>query len=189
MKDLINESILKTGTYSMSYRLSKIYTRKGDDGSTSLDAKNRIPKDSIHVEALGTIDELNSSIGMVLAFNVETTEIENSLTQIQQDLFNLGGELCPPYHKVITEEKITQLEQWLDAWNENLPPLKEFVLPGGNPKSAACHVARTVCRRAERVLVSLNHEEKLNPDILRYVNRLSDLLFVAARMLAKETGS
>lgn len=173
----------------MSYRLSKIYTRKGDDGTTSLDAKNRIPKDSIRVEALGTIDELNSLIGMILAFDVETADVKNALTQVQQDLFNLGGELCPPHHQVMTEEKVSQLEQWLDAWNENLPPLKEFILPGGNPKSATCHLARTVCRRAERVLVSLNNNEKINPEMLKYVNRLSDLLFVAARVLGKETES
>jgi cob(I)alamin adenosyltransferase len=173
----------------MSYRLSKIYTRKGDDGTTSLDAKNRISKDHIRVETLGTIDELNSLIGLVLAFNVETDDVKQALTQVQQDLFNLGGELCPPHHKVMTEEKVAQLEHWLDAWNATLPPLKEFILPGGNPQSATCHLARTVCRRAERVLVSLNNEEKLNPDILRYVNRLSDLLFVAARILAQETQS
>jgi cob(I)alamin adenosyltransferase len=171
------------------YRLSKIYTRKGDDGTTSLDAKNRIPKNNIRIEAMGTIDELNSAIGMVLAFNVETLNVETALKQIQQDLFDLGGELCPPHRIVITSEKVSQLEHWLDEWNETLPPLKEFILPGGNPKSATCHLARTICRRAERDLVSLNESEPLNPEIIRYVNRLSDVLFVAARVLARETHS
>lgn len=173
----------------MGYRLSKIYTRKGDDGTTSLDAHHRIPKDSIRIEVIGTIDELNSVIGMVLAFNVETKEIQEALKQIQQDLFNLGGELCPPHHLVITSETVSQLEHWLDEWNAKLPPLKEFILPGGNPKSATCHVARTVCRRAERSLVTLNLQESVNPEILCYVNRLSDVLFVAARLLGKETKS
>lgn len=173
----------------MGYRLSKIYTRKGDDGTTSLDSHHRIPKDSIRIEVIGTVDELNSVIGMVLSFNVETQEIQDSLKQIQQDLFNLGGELCPPHHLVITSEKVSQLEHWLDEWNAKLPPLKEFILPGGNPKSATCHLARTVCRRTERSLVTLNSQESLNPDILRYINRLSDVLFVAARLLGKETKS
>lgn len=174
---------------SGGYRLSKIVTRKGDDGTTSLDAKTRIPKNTIRVETIGTLDELNSAIGLVLAFHVDTISIENAFKQIQQDLFNLGGELCPPYHLVITPEKVPQLEHWLDEWNETLPPLKEFILPGGNPKSATCHLARTICRRAERCLVSLNECEPLNPEIIRYVNRLSDVLFVAARVLARETHS
>lgn len=170
----------------MSYRLSKIYTRKGDDGTTSLDARNRISKDSIRVEALGTIDELNSTIGLMLAFPMEDDSIQTVFTQVQQDLFFLGGELCPPYHPAITPEKISALEQQLDHWNADLPPLKEFILPGGSPASAACHLARTTCRRAERCLVTLHQEEKMNPDILKYINRLSDLLFVAARILQKE---
>ncbi len=173
----------------MSYRLTKIYTKKGDDGTTSLDARNRVSKDSTRVEVVGTIDELNSMIGLILAFDVTNSQIKISLQQIQQDLFNLGGELCPPHHPVISAEKISQLELWIDEWNATLPPLKEFILPGGNPKSATCHLARTICRRAERILVTLHSEETLNPEILRYVNRLSDVLFVAARMLAKESKS
>lgn len=173
----------------MSYRLSKIYTKKGDDGSTSLDARNRISKDSLRVEAIGTLDEFNSALGMVLAFGIETQDIKAAFIQIQQDLFNLGGELCPPHRVVITHDKVTQLETWLDAWNDTLPPLTEFILPGGNPTSAACHLARTICRRAERCIVTLHQAESLNPEILRYINRLSDTLFVAARMLAKETQS
>lgn len=173
----------------MSYRLTKIYTRKGDDGSTSLDARNRIPKDAVRIEVMGTLDELNSMIGMVLAFGIKTKEIKAALTQIQHHLFDLGGELCPPHHKVITPEMVSQLELWLDEWNATLPPLKEFILPGGNPESAACHLARTICRRAERCLVTLHTQEPVNPEMLRYINRLSDVLFVAARMLMKETES
>jgi cob(I)alamin adenosyltransferase len=175
--------------HSMSYRLTKIYTRKGDNGTTSIDAGQRIMKNSERIEAIGTLDELNSAIGLILAFNVKTEAIVAALNQIQQELFNLGGELCPPFHKVITAEKTLQLEKWLDTWNDTLPPLKEFIMPGGNLQSAACHLARTVCRRAERCLVTLNEIEVLNPEILRYMNRLSDLLFVAARKLAQETQS
>lgn len=173
----------------MGHRLTKIYTKKGDDGSTSLDAKNRIAKDHIRIEAIGTIDELNSVIGMVLAFCKTDSAIQNIFLQIQHDLLNLGGELSLPSYVVITEEKVQQLEKNLDEWNATLPLLKEFILPGGNPASATCHLARTVCRRAERVLVTLNREEKINPEILRYTNRLSDLLFVAARMLSQEAGN
>jgi cob(I)alamin adenosyltransferase len=111
------------------------------------------------------------------------------LTGVQQDLFNAGGELCPPHHPAISADKVTQLEKTLDAWNETLPPLKEFIMPGGNIQSAACHLARTICRRAERSLVTLKREMAFNPEILHYINRLSDVLFVAARLLAKETGS
>ncbi len=172
----------------MGYRLSKIYTRKGDDGTTSLDGRKRIPKDHVHIEVLGTLDELNSVIGLVLAHPPTNEEINTFLTTVQQELFNIGGELCPPYIQAITTEKVSQLEKTLDKWNATLPPLKEFILPGGNIKSATCHVARTLCRRAERRIVMLNQQEKMNPEILRYMNRLSDVLFVVARVLAKETG-
>jgi cob(I)alamin adenosyltransferase len=111
------------------------------------------------------------------------------MDSVQQELFNVGGELCPPYYTAITADKVTALEKNIDTWNESLPPLKEFILPGGNLKAAACHLARTVCRRAERCAVTLHQIEAFNPDILRYLNRLSDALFVAARLLAKETGS
>jgi cob(I)alamin adenosyltransferase len=171
----------------MGYRLSKIYTRKGDDGTTSLDAKNRIAKDSAEIEALGTIDELNSAIGVILACSFSNASIRQALTQIQQELFNLSGELCLADFIAITPEKTLQLENWLDEWNATLLPLKEFLLPGGNLSSATCHLARTICRRAERRLVTLQQEKTFNTEILRYINRLSDTLFVAARILAKET--
>ncbi len=173
----------------MSNRLSKIYTRKGDDGTTSLDGKNRLSKTSTAIETLGTLDELNSFIGLVLALEPKHEEIHAELTQIQQDLFDIGGELCPPHHHVITAKKVTHLENILDKWNAPLPPLKEFILPGGNVTSATCHVARTVCRRAERCLFTLNRAEKINPETLHYMNRLSDVLFVIARVLAQETQS
>jgi cob(I)alamin adenosyltransferase len=171
----------------MPYRLTKIYTRKGDEGYTNLGDKP-VSKDDLLIEALGTVDELNSTIGFILSQKIHDTDIENCLTKIQNDLFDLGGELHLPERMVITPEKVTQLEQALDAWNKTLPPLKEFVLPRGNPKSAASHVARTVCRRAERSLVRLHRQVTLNnPVMLCYLNRLSDLLFVIARRLARES--
>jgi cob(I)alamin adenosyltransferase len=170
----------------MGYRLSKIYTRKGDDGSTSLDGKNRLSKSDLRIEVIGTIDELNCVIGMVLAHDNYSEDVRSFFTQIQHDLFNLGGELCPPHHPAITEEKITLLENKIDKWNEDLPPLKEFILPGGNAASATCHLARAICRRAERHLVALQKEESFSPALLHYLNRLSDVLFVAARILTKE---
>lgn len=171
----------------MPYRLTKIYTRKGDQGYTTL-GDNRLSKDDLLLEALGTIDELNSVIGFVLSHTIQNKEIENYLTQIQNELFDMGGELHLPQHKVITPEKIDQMEYMLDTWNETLPPLKEFVLPRGGHKTTACHIARTVCRRAERCMVKLHRQIPLNnAEMLRYLNRLSDLLFVAARMLAKES--
>lgn len=171
----------------MGYRLTKIYTRTGDEGYTTL-GENRLSKDDLLIEALGTIDELNSALGMIFAFQIKTPDIADALTQVQNDLFDMGGELHLPQRLVITEDKVILLEQILDAWNSKLPPLKEFILPRGNPKSAAAHLARTICRRAERALVRFHRQVTLaNPQMLRYLNRLSDLLFVAARLLALET--
>ena len=171
----------------MPNRLTKIYTRKGDEGYTKL-RDQRFSKDDLLVEVVGTVDELNAAIGMVVAIGSKNKTINACLTQIQQNLFNLGGELHSPEHVVITAEKVTELEQQLDEWNDTLPPLKEFVLPRGNLSSAACHVARTVCRRAERCLVKLHRQVPLsNTEMLRYLNRLSDLLFVMSRILAQET--
>lgn len=167
-------------------RLTKIYTRKGDNGFTTF-GNERISKDDLIIEALGTLDELNSTIGFVISLKIEGEDIQRGLTKIQHDLFDMGGELYVASPIVITAEKVTGLEQMLDAWNSTLPPLKEFLLPRGNPTSAACHIARTVCRRAERCLVRLHRQVPLhNPEMLRYLNRLSDLLFVIARMLARE---
>lgn len=170
----------------MPYRLTNITTRKGDDGTTSLGGQKRISKTDNTIEALGTLDELNSALGLTLAFGVPYPEIQAALAQIQQDLFDLGSELCPPHHKKITSGYVERLDKWTAQWNATLPPLQEFLLPGGTPTSAACHLARTICRRAERNLVRLHEQEKLNSDTLRYINRLSDLLFVGARVIARD---
>lgn len=171
----------------MTYRLSRITTRSGDDGKTNLGTKDRLSKSHIRIETLGTLDELNSCIGLLLAHDPEIQAITQALKQVQQDLFDAGGELCPPYRQAIHAEKIAKLDSLITEWNANLPPLTEFILPGGNLKAASCHLARTICRRAERCMVTLHESEAVNPDMLRYLNRLSDLLFIAARMLARET--
>ena len=174
----------------MGHRLSKIYTRTGDEGSTGLGDGSRVPKDSLRVEAYGTVDETNSAIGLVLAAAGLPDEIRRCLTAIQHDLFDLGAELCIPGHRVIGAAQIERLETQLDALNDALPPLKEFILPGGGPAAAACHMARTICRRAERRGWSLAREEAVAAEALIYLNRLSDFLFVAARVLARhESGS
>jgi cob(I)alamin adenosyltransferase len=169
----------------MGKRLSKIYTRTGDDGTTGLGDGSRVPKDSLRVAAYGTVDEANSAIGVVLANDSVPENIRGALTEVQHDLFELGGELCIPGHSAITEDFITRLENELDALNEDLPALKEFILPGGGPAAAACHLARTIVRRAERVTASLAGAETVRPEVLHYLNRLSDLLFVVARVLAR----
>jgi cob(I)alamin adenosyltransferase len=171
----------------VGHRLSKIYTRTGDDGSTGLGDGSRIPKDSLRVEALGTLDELNSQIGLVLALEAPSLARE-ALDEIQHLLFDLGGELSLPDRRFIEARHTLWLEQQLDLLNDPLPPLKEFILPGGSPAAAACHVARAVCRRAERILAALQRQEALNPHALAFINRLSDYLFVAARVLAREQG-
>ena len=172
----------------MGNRLSKIYTRTGDDGSTGLGDGTRVAKDSVRVSAYGTIDELNSCIGMVLAEECQPQAVRDTLLQIQHDLFDLGGELCIPGMEMVHDADIERLEKVLDQFNADLPRLKEFILPGGGKAAAACHLARTVCRRAERELVSLGREESIRPQTQGYLNRLSDLLFVIARVLARESG-
>jgi cob(I)alamin adenosyltransferase len=169
----------------MGNRLSKIYTRTGDEGSTGLGDGSRVPKEGLRVEAYGSVDEANSAIGVVLAVPALPERVGYSLTDVQHDLFDLGGELCIPGHRMITAAYVERLEKQLDEFNEDLPPLKEFILPGGGPAAAACHVARTVCRRAERRCWSLARAEPVGPEVLKYLNRLSDLLFVLARVLAR----
>ncbi|HZW59108.1 MAG TPA: cob(I)yrinic acid a,c-diamide adenosyltransferase, partial [Woeseiaceae bacterium] len=169
----------------MGHRLSKIYTRTGDDGSTGLGDGSRIAKDSARVEAYGTVDEANSTIGLVLAEAVVPGAVRRCLVEVQHDLFDLGGELCIPGHRAIEDAAVTRLEQELDGFNADLPPLKEFILPGGGRAAAACHLARTVVRRAERRVTTLAAAEDVRPEVLRYLNRLSDLLFVIARRLAR----
>lgn len=173
----------------MGNRLSKIYTRTGDKGDTGLGDGSRVAKDSARVEAYGTTDELNCVIGMILAEEIPA-DIHQCLLSIQHELFDLGGELCMPGYIGIKDAQVTRLEEALDKFNADLPPLKEFILPGGGRTAAACHLARTVCRRAERRVVTLTKTETVNPPIVGYLNRLSDLLFVIARVLARhESGS
>ncbi len=166
----------------MGNRLSKIYTRTGDEGTTGLGDGSRVRKDSARVEAYGTVDELNSSIG-VLRAHALPAGIDATLARIQHELFDLGGELCVPGHTMIEAAHVEQLEADLDELNAGLPALKEFILPAGSPAAASCHLARTVCRRSERRAWTLAADETVNAQALRYLNRLSDLLFVIARAL------
>ena len=171
----------------MGNRLSKIYTRTGDDGSTGLGDGARVGKDSLRVTAYGTVDEANSTIGLLLAADVPD-DIRDLLTTVQHQLFDLGGELCIPGHAAIEDADIERLEQQLDRYNDDLPPLKDFILPGGGEAAARCHIARTVVRRAERESVALSRVEDVRPQAVSYLNRLSDLLFVLARVLARASG-
>jgi cob(I)alamin adenosyltransferase len=174
----------------MGHRLSRIYTRTGDDGSTGLGDGMRVPKEHLRVEAYGTVDEANSAVGVVLAVPGLPAAVQATLTEIQHDMFDLGGELCIPGHRAITAAYVERLEQALDSFNEGLPPLKDFILPGGGQAAAACHLARTVARRAERRVWALARAEFVAPEVPQYLNRLSDLLFVIARVLARhEHGS
>jgi cob(I)alamin adenosyltransferase len=172
----------------MGHRLSKIYTRTGDDGTTGLANGERIAKTDARVEAFGNVDETNSALGMLLAEPDLPPPLRTALTRIQHELFEIGAELSLPGYRQITAPHVSALENDLDRLNDELPPLKEFVLPGGNRAAAACHVARTICRRAERSAWAASKLAELNPDLLRYLNRLSDLLFVMARFLARQNG-
>ena len=171
----------------MGNRLSKIYTRTGDDGTTGLGDGTRVAKDSARVAAYGTVDEANSAIGVMLAAALPDG-IRDQLVSIQHQLFDLGGELCIPGHAAIDDADVERLEQWLDAHNADLPALKDFILPGGGEAAARCHLARTIVRRAEREAVTLSHHDAVRPQAVRYLNRLSDLLFVLARVLARADG-
>jgi len=171
----------------MGNRLSKIYTRTGDDGSTGLGDGSRVAKDSARVTAYGTVDEANSAIGVVLACEIPDA-VRNVLVSVQHQLFDLGGELCIPGHAAIHGDDVDRLETLLDGFNADLPALKDFILPGGGMAAAQCHIARTVCRRAERETVTLANHEPVRPEAIRYLNRLSDLLFVLCRVLARASG-
>jgi cob(I)alamin adenosyltransferase len=174
----------------MGHRLSRIYTRTGDDGTTGLGDGHRVRKDHARVEAYGTVDEANSAIGLILSVPGVPAEVRQCLTEVQHEMFDLGGELCIPGTQVVTAGQIARLEQALDAFNDPLPSLKDFILPGGGPAAAACHLARTIVRRAERRVWTLAETEPVNPETPKYLNRLSDLLFVIARVLARhEHGS
>ena len=173
----------------MGNRLSKIVTRTGDDGTTGLGDGSRVAKDCARVEAVGAVDEANSAIGIVLAVDAVPDAVRDCLVEVQHDLFELGGELCIPGHSAIDQAYIDRLESDVENFNTNLPPLKDFILPGGGEAAAACHLARTVVRRAERRVITLAGSESLRPEVTRYLNRLSDLLFIIARVLARiETG-
>jgi cob(I)alamin adenosyltransferase len=172
----------------MGNRLTKIYTRTGDDGTTGLGTGERVRKDCARVEAYGTVDELNCCIGILLASPDLPASISDSLQAIQHRLFDLGGELAVPGRDVILAADTTYLEILLDTLNADLPALKDFILPGGTMAAAHCHLARAVCRRAERRLLSLQRTETINNESLRYLNRLSDLLFVISRVLCRSSG-
>ena len=171
----------------MGNRLSKIYTKTGDDGSTGLGDGTRVSKDSARVIAYGTVDEANSAIGLILAGDIPQS-VREILVSVQHHMFDLGGELCIPGHAAIFDADIERLEKTLDGFNADLPPLKDFILPGGDLAAAHCHLARTICRRAEREVVTLSHHDAVRPEAIRYLNRLSDLLFVIARVLASASG-
>ena len=173
----------------MANRLSKIYTRTGDTGTTGLGDGSRVNKDSLRIDALGDVDELNAVIGILLTEPLPEG-IRSTLDDVQHDLFDVGGEICIPGYTMLKIERVTALENRLDELNEPLPSLKEFILPGGTRASAYCHLARTVCRRAERRAVALARVdgETVSREALRYLNRLSDLLFVAARHAQGEAG-
>lgn len=163
-------------------RLSKITTRTGDDGSTGLADGTRINKAHVRIAALGSVDELNSQLGVLLAETLPA-DIRTALLHIQNDLFDLGGALALPNQNLFAEKNVARLDEQIAHYNADLPPLREFILPGGSRAGALCHVARTVARRAERDLVLLSHEEVLPHHTLAYLNRLSDLLFVLSRCI------
>ncbi len=172
----------------MGYRLSKIYTRTGDDGTTGLADGSRVAKDDMRMEVLGCIDELSSALGMIRCELADDHHLSPVLRDIQHQLLNLGGDLAMPGMLLLSETVTQELEQGIDRMNETLPPLKEFILAGGTRAAAACHLARAIARRTERRMVSLNREQPLPPRLLRYMNRLSDWLFVASRQLVSLAG-
>ena len=175
-------------------RINRVYTRAGDDGSTALATGERVPKDGPRVQAYGTVDELNSVLGVALAHGV-VQDLREPFAITQQILFNLGSDLAMPQPEgeqrgpAVTAEHVTQLEKWMDGWGEALEPLTSFVLPGGTLGAAELHVARTVCRRAERLAITLSRTETIGEHSIPYLNRLSDALFVAARFENKMSGN
>lgn len=198
MKSRTNMQLVLVGAPVLAIRhaypmvhINRVYTRAGDDGTTALGGGQRVPKESLRIEAYGTVDELNSVVGVAVASGLHES-MKPQFFVIQQVLFNVGSDLC-----ILEEDKkrfavpgiearhVEQLEQWIDAWNEDLEPLRSFILPGGDLAAAQLHVARTVCRRAERLTIRLAKEEAVGEHVVPYLNRLSDLLFVAARFQAK----
>ena len=171
----------------MGNRLSQIATRTGDDGTTGLGDGSRTRKDSLRVTALGDVDELNSTIGLLLTEPMPEA-LRDAFIDIQHDLFDLGGELCIPGYENVSDAQVARLDELLERHNATLPRLQEFILPGGSRAAAIAHIARTVCRRAERAVVSLGAEETVRPACRQYLNRLSDLLFVLSRVLNRADG-
>jgi cob(I)alamin adenosyltransferase len=171
----------------MGYRLSRIYTRSGDDGTTGLGDGKRVDKDDARVEAFGSVDELNSVVGLLLIEELPDT-LRTALVNIQHTLFDLGGELSIPGHRIVCGDDVDAVERLIDTLNAPLAPLKEFILPGGTRAAALSHLARAVCRRAERRATTLARAGEVSPDTLRYLNRLSDLFFVMARSINREKG-
>ncbi|WP_211472224.1 cob(I)yrinic acid a,c-diamide adenosyltransferase [Collimonas humicola] len=171
----------------MGNRLSKIATRTGDKGSTGLGDGSRVDKDSLRIQAIGDVDELNSQLGLLLCDPLDPA-LREALLSIQHDLFDLGGELCIPGYTLVSDAQVARLDELLEKYNAGLPPLKDFILPGGSHAAALAHVCRTVCRRAERSIVSLGKSEAVSEPVRQYVNRLSDLLFVLSRVLNRMDG-
>lgn len=171
----------------MGKRLSKIATRTGDDGTTGLADGSRVAKDSLRIAALGEVDELNSHLGVIASFQIPD-DVRKILNRAQHQLFDIGAELCVPGSKKVGDDYVSELDAALETFNAPLPALREFILPGGCPAAASAHVARTVCRRAERALIALSAEEEVSKPVRQYVNRLSDLLFVLARVINRAAG-
>ena len=170
----------------MGNRLSKLYTRTGDDGTSGLSDGERIAKNHVRMNAMGTVDELNSMIGLMI-HKLGDTELQELFTSIQHDLFNIGGEISMPGYSFIKPEKIAELESKIDSFNGEVEPLKDFILPGGSEAASICHVARALARRAERDVVTLHQEEPVCDTTRQYLNRLSDLLFVVARIINRRS--
>ena len=188
MRDFTYAPAIELSNFTdMGHRLSKIATRTGDDGTTGLGDGSRTDKDALRVQAMGDVDELNSHIGVLLCEQLPD-DLRQELITIQHDLFDLGGELCIPGFTMIQEAQVLRLDELLAKYNATLPPLSEFILPGGSRAAAQAHICRTVCRRAERSIVSLGKAETLNPQPRQFVNRLSDLLFVLSRVLNRFAG-
>ena len=171
---------------SMGNRLSKIYTKTGDSGTTGLGDGSRISKSSVRINAIGEIDELNCNLGLLLNHDLRA-DMKRLMIDIQHDLFVVGGELSIPGSKFVEEDSVKKIENAIDLYNEELPALKEFILPGGNPAASAAHLCRAVCRRAERATLEIEPGESINRHLTSYINRLSDFLFVVARIVSKDS--
>lgn len=173
----------------MGNRLTRIYTRTGDEGTTGIADGTRLAKDAARIVAIGEVDELNSLLSVILAEPMLPQDVRACLESVQHDLFDFGGSLSLPGRTLLSQGACERLERLLDDFNVTLPPLKEFILPGGGQSASFCHLARAVCRRAERALVTLSRTESVDKTLRCYLNRLSDLLFVMARLIARNAGT